>query len=186
MPKAKNKLSPRHREVVDYYFGASNFNKTDAIRRAGYAHPNKNNAIFNVPAVVAEVERRHELVRERYEVNYDRVVGELARIAFSSPLDFWEVDEDGKATIDLMNADADSLRAVGELKVRTYTEGRGEDARVVTETTLKPWNKNAALDSLMRHAGLSREKSPLEGAGGLFSRILDARILDARRRVSSG
>lgn len=179
MPKPRLKLSPRHREVVNYYFGVSNFSKTDAIRRAGYAHPNKNCGIFSLPAVKAEIERRERVVRERYNVTYDRVVDELARIAFSSPLDFMEPDEDGGMTVDLTKADADMLRAIGEFQIETYIEGRGEDAQRVKRVKLKPWNKQAALEALMRHAGLSKEKSPLEVMGDLA-----ARILAARKRVA--
>lgn len=172
MPKDKNKLTDRHRKLVDFYFGVSNFNKTDALRREGYAHPNKNCDLFNHPNIKAEVARRHAVIRERYKVSYDRVVEELARIAFSSPLDYTEISDDGTFVIDLSKIDADQIRALGEMSSKTYTDSSGN---VVTELKLKPWSKQAALDSLMRHAGLSKEKSPFEGAGDLVERIIAAR-----------
>lgn len=180
MPKSRRKLTDQQRRLVDYYFGVSNFNKTDALRRAGYGSPNDNHKVFDGLAVGEEIERRHALVRERYEVTYERVVAELARVAFSSPLDYMEPQEDGTFLIDLRKTSADEVRAIGELKVEYYTEGRGEDAREVKRVTLKPWNKTQALDLLARHAGLSREKSPLEGAEGLIERIMAG-----RRRVAA-
>lgn len=176
MPKAKMKLTARHQRLVDYYFGVSNFNKTDALRREGYAHPNKNCDMFNRPDITAEVKRRQAIIRDRYEVTYERVVEELARIAFSSPLDYMGLNtEDGTFFIDLSKIDADQIRALGEMTVETYVEGKGDDAKTVRRMKLKPWSKQAALDSLMRHAGLSKEKSAFEGAGDLVERILAAR-----------
>ena len=179
MPKDKMKLSPRHKEVVDNFFGVSNLNKTDALRRAGYKHPNDRLAIFAIPAVKAEVARRQEALVERYDASYERIMDELARIAFATPLDYFEIEDDGRIVIDLRKADADALRALGEIKVTTWTQGNGEHEKEVTTVRFKQWNKQKALEALLRHSGQSREKSPLEGAGDLVDRIIAG-----RKRVS--
>lgn len=169
------KLYDKQRAAIDYYFGVSNFNKTDAMARAGYSHANANLAFWDNVAVKTEVERRHALIRERYEVTYERVVDELSRIAFSNPFDYMEPQEDGTFVIDLRKMDAEQARAIGEMTIVVSMEGDEPVKRI----KLKPWSKQAALDSLMRHAGLSREKSIFEGAGDMMDRILAA-----RRRVT--
>ncbi len=169
------KISPRHLKVIGFYFGISDFNKTDAMRRAGFAHPNKNTSVFARPEVRAEVARRQQLIQERYELSHEILVGELMRIVRSSVLDFMTVEDDGSMLVDLNKADADQLRAIGEVTIESYMQGKGEKMREVKRIRVKPHDKLRAIDSLMRHAGLSKEKSVFEGAGDLVDRIVAAR-----------
>lgn len=173
--KSRAKINPRMNQMLDYFYGVSRWNKTDALRRAGYKNPNSQLTKFELPAVKLEMARREKKVQERYEVSYDRVVGELARIAFSSVLDFAEIQKDGTILYDFSETTADEMKALGEVSIETYTEGRGEGAREIKRIRVKPWNKLQALQDLMRHAGLSKEKTPFEGAADLVDRILAGR-----------
>lgn len=176
-PPWPTKLNPRHRKVLDFYFGVSNFNKTDALKRAGYAGGRKQQAVFAYPAVRKEIERREALHREKYEVTFDRVQSEIAKIAYFNPLCVLDVDmKTGLVTIDVVKAQAAEMAALSQIKVTESIE----DGQKVTKVEVKPWNKVAALEQLMRHAGLSKEKSAFEGAGDLVNRIL------AGRRRASG
>lgn len=167
----RQRLSDKHRAVVNYYYGLANFNKTDALRRAGYKHPNHYLRVFNHPGIVEEMERRERLLRERYEVTYDNTIAEIAKIAFSNVLDMARVDEKtGDLLIDFSDAGAAQLAAVGEITVETYMEGRGDDAQEVKRVRVKPYNKLAALDALMRHAGISKDKTG-EALSDLVARI---------------
>lgn len=180
------RITPRELQLLDYYYGVSNFNKSDALRRLGkrngepLSQPNDNLAVFNRPAVKAEMERREALIRERYEVSYERVVDEIAKIAYSHLGDVLQINEDGEMYINLHEASAHSLAALGEVTVESYVEGRGEDAQVVKRVKVKPWNKMAALEALMRHAGLSKEKVPVLGV-----ELVD-RIRAGRDRLAKG
>ena len=172
--KQEKTLSLRQGKMLDAYYGPSNFCKTDALRRAGYKHPDGQHNKFNLPKVKEEMERREAEVRDRYEVTHERIMGELARIAFSSIRDLAHVDDDGNLIIDpqtLGQASPDDLRALGEVTVETYVEGKGDQAREVKRIKVKPWPKLQALDQLMRHGGLSKEKSPFEGVADLVDRI---------------
>lgn len=178
MPKAKHKLSDRHRQVLDFYYGVAQFNKNEALRLAGYAHPNKQQVIFSRPDVVAEMERREARTRGRYDVSYDRVVEEIAKVAFASIADFAEITEDGGFILNertMALATPEELAALGEVTVETYMEGHGDDAEEVKRVKIKPWNKLQALEMIMKHAGLSKEKTPLSEAVSLVDRILAAR-----------
>ncbi len=179
-PPWPTKLNPRHRKVLDYYFGVSNFNKTDALKRAGYAAGKKKHCVFTYPAVIKEIKRREELHQAKYAVNFDRVQEEIAKVAFFNPLCVLDIDDDtGLVTVNVAKAQASEMAAISQIKVTESWEGKGEAAVKVTKVELKPWNKVAALESLMRHSGLSKEKSAFEGAGDLVDRIIAG-----RRRVS--
>ena len=153
-------LSPRYRKLVDAYFGEANFNKSKAIRLAGYKSEGKKyTRVFDNPAIVKEVERRHRDIRERYKVDYNRISAEMARVAFSNIYDYAKVDENKDLVFDFSQLDAVTAAAIGEVTVETYVEGRGEAAREVKRVRVKPWNKMQALDQLMRHSGLSKDKA---------------------------
>ena len=173
-------LTRRQLKMLDLYYGVCNLNKTAALRQGGYAHPNKSHKIFSFPAVRKEMRRREEATRQKYAVSYERLMDELMRMALSSPLDYMNVGPDGFIEIDLAKASADELRAVGEVVVETYVEGRGATARQVRRVKVKPWPKIEAIDKALRHAGLSRDKLKIEGEVSLVDRITAA-----RRRVKA-
>lgn len=184
--KRKPVLSTRHRQVLDFYYGISNLNKTDALRRAGYAHPDKQHGLFSHPAVLEEMARREERFRQKYDVTYDRVRDEIAKVAFFNPMSILRFDEEtGEVEVDLSRADVHEMAAIGEIRVKETTTNVGtkEDPEweTVTRVFVKPWNKMQALEQLMKHAGLSKEKDPL--AGAIHS--LGDRIVAARKRVAS-
>lgn len=155
----RRRLSLRHERLVDLYFGPANFCKSKALRMCGYAHPHKYTRLFDHPAVAEEIERRHREVRERHRVDFDRVQDEIAKIAFFSIYDVARLDEaTGDLLLDFRHLDAAAAAAIGEVTVEVYTEGSGDEAREVKRVRVKPWNKLDALDKLMRHGGLSKDK----------------------------
>ncbi len=173
MPKDKKKLSDRHRQVIDFYFGDAKFNKNQALRMAGYAHPNKAQKVFARPDVVAEMERRETRVRGKYEITYDRVIAELEKLAFSSIASFAEITKGGEFVLNeqtLALATPEELAALGEVVSMPLEEGE-----TVRRVKIKPWNKLQALEMIMKHAGLSKEKTPMSEAVSLVDRILMAR-----------
>ena len=156
----RRKLSLQRERLVDFYFGAANFNKMEALRLAGYSPKSQYHRVFDYPAIAQEIERRHRAIREKYEVDYDRVAAEIAKVAFSNVLDYGFVDQEtGDFILDFRRADAAALAAIGEVTTETYVEGRGEEARAVKRVRVKPHSKMAALEALMRHAGLSKDKA---------------------------
>lgn len=163
-------LNKRQTVVIDLYFGRANFDKTKALRMAGYSCPNDYTQFFNHPDVEREVERRWAEVRARYDVTYDRVVTEIAKVAFANVGSYVQVQDDGSFVLDFENMDMTEWSAIGEVSVETYVEGRGDNAREVKRIRVKPWNKLAALDQLMRHAGLSKDKTS-SALADLASRI---------------
>ena len=81
----------------------------------------------------------------------DRVVQDLARIAFANMFDFARFQDDGRLHI----FDYDKPRDVGaKVSVVTRKVGRGKSAREVRRTKIKMPNKPRALTKLGRHLGL--------------------------------
>ena len=169
--KASKVLTRQQLKVLGFYYGASNFNKTDALRRAGYSTPHKQHAFYSTAKIKAEMERRELEFREKYDITYERVMQELARIAFSSPLDYVDIDENGFAEVNLSKLDANTARAIGEIVVETHTELVNGMATEFSKVKVKPWGKLEALDKVIRHAGLSKEKTTADAIDGLADRI---------------
>lgn len=178
-------------EAVNHYFTPEvNFNKTEALRRAGYAHPAAQvSRVFGRKEVVAELDKRRKARTEQFKVGEAEVLSELQKIAFYNIYDFCEQDEDGKlivdsrgyASISLANATREQMAAISEFVVETHMEGRGEDAVPVTKLKFKPLDKMAALDKLCRHLGLFNDKLKVE-AGENFANA----ILEAKKRIREG
>lgn len=159
--KRDHVLSDQQRRMVDHYFGEAKLSMAVAARMAGYAASSAKTAwqLFQSPAVVAEVERRHARFRRRHEDLYERIIDQLTRVAEFNIAEVMDFDaETGEFVgINLRREHWDALSAVGEVKVETFFEGKGEDARPCYRVTVKPWNKLTASDLILRHAGLSRD-----------------------------
>ena len=183
MPKLRNKLTDRQRRVIDFYYGPANLDKTAALRMGGYTYPEKAHVFYKRPAVVQEMDRREARFRKKYEVTYDRVAEEIAKIAYFTPLSVFSFNQDtGYYELDLGRADIHEMAALGEIKVKERWEDSGEVDKKgdvikikVTQVFVKPWNKLKALESLMRHAGISKQKDPTIGVVDLAGRIRRAR-----------
>ena len=87
-------------------------------------------------------------LQEKYDISADRLLLERSRIAL---FDFRKLfDEDGKL-IAPQDFPDEVAAAVSSVKVSMYK--RGDDMEEVI-TEVKLWNKDASLDSLMKHKGL--------------------------------
>ena len=161
----RRRLHLRHEKLIDFYFGEANFNKSKALRLCGYACAHKYTRLFDHPAISEEIERRYAELRKRHEVTFERVRDEIARVAYTNIYDYATPAKDSKGRFtgdlifDFAQLDAATAAAIGEVVVETYTEGKGDDAREVKRIRVKPWNKLVALEQLMRHAGLSKDKT---------------------------
>lgn len=86
----------------------------------------------------------------KFNVDADRVIAELCKVAFSNIGDFVELQRDGTPLIDCTDVGPEELAAVSEITQDTYYEGRGEEAVPVKKTKIKFHNKISALEQLSR------------------------------------
>lgn len=134
-------------------------NVAQAAIRAGYTPAAARNTGYrlmqreDVQRWIAEAQSK---TMAKLEITRDSVIEELAKLAFSNPMDFGRI-ENGQFIVDLSQATRDQFAAVTELTARKRTVGAGDDARVEHETKLKLANKREALVDIGRHLGIFRD-----------------------------
>jgi phage terminase small subunit len=84
----------------------------------------------------------------------DRVVRELAALAFSNIFDFIEVQRDGSVLIDLSRASRDRAAAIHDVDVRRSREGSGNEGGSAKLIRIALCDKLRALEMLARHLGM--------------------------------
>lgn len=141
------------------------FNITRAARDAGYspdtAHVIGKNLLKTVKMRNAIKAALHDRAL-RTQLDQDKIICELACIAFADLRHFLVVNGNGDATVDLAGASPQAMRAVQEITQDVYVEGRGEDAVAVKRTRIKLHPKLQALEQLSRHLGLINDKLQLD------------------------
>ena len=148
-----SKLTPRRAEFVRQYI--KSLNAAGAARAAGYAPSSANTEgsrlLANADVQQAISEARAQLA-EREQVTPERIVSELASIAFSDLGDYFRLD--GKnASIDFSNHPIGATKALESITVDEYVEGRGDNAQNVRRIRVRLHDKRAALVDLAKTLG---------------------------------
>lgn len=151
------KLTKKQQLFVDEYL--IDLNATQAAIRAGYStdtaavigcenliKPNIKDAICKAMA-----ERS-----KRTGINADRIIQELAKIAFLNPTDVIDMDE---ATVK-GSSNRDDTAAIASVKVKRIPTDNGD----IVEREVKTYDKIKALDLLGKHIGMFTDKLKIEGA----------------------
>jgi len=140
-------------------------NGKQAAIRAGYtvrrAEVTASELLSNrkVSEAVTEMMAKRE---QRTEITQDRVLQELARIAFFDPRKLLRPDGTPKPIQEL---DDDTAAAVCGLDVTEEFEGSGDDRKFVGNTKkFKISDKNTALTNAMRHLGMLKDKVEHSGS----------------------
>lgn len=161
----KKKNAPRRDLFVKEYL--VDFNATQAAIRCGYS---KKTARFqgcelltkpNIrKAIAAAIEKRSL----RTQITADRVLQELAIIAFSDIQNYIEINDDTGAIrakgFDEKNMPKNASRALESItENRTiHEDAKGEDSIINEKVTFKLWSKTEALKLAMQHLGMLPNK----------------------------
>jgi hypothetical protein len=137
---------------------------------------------------MSEIARKQAPRFQAHEITPDRVLLELARIAFGDPRKLFNSDGSMKRIHEIADEDAPMLAHV-EIKTYTNRKSRGEknpgDAPHIV-TKIKLWDKNAALDKLGRHLKLFADAGPtinlIEGEAAAVARAKMIEELQALAR----
>jgi len=144
----KDGLTPKQASFCEEYL--IDLNASQAAIRAGYSTKNTSSIAAQL---MSKTKVRNAIAREmaarsrRTGITQDRVLRELARVAFVNPSDVINFDT-GTVKED---AGADDLAAVSSCKVKTMS--MGEDGDMV-EREIKLNDKIKALDLLGKHLGM--------------------------------
>lgn len=162
------KLTPKQMRFVDEWL--IDFNGKQAAIRAGYsaktAEATAARLLRNVK-VQAEISRRQKDLQRRTEVTQDRVVKELARIAFANIADYLHVETQTRTK-------DDGTEVTYQIVMLSETEDLSVDQRAalanvkqsVNGVEIKLHDKIKALELLGRHIGMFNDKLSLSGADG--------------------
>ena len=146
MPALKNPRRERFAQNV-----AQGMTLEAAFLAAGYKTPGGNSATVRwKPDVAQRIDELLGLAAAKAGVTVERIVNELAKIAFANAGDYFEWGPDGvkiRASDDLTEAQ----RAVVAEAVETRTEAGGS-------IRIKLSDKQGALEKLGRHLGMFKDK----------------------------
>lgn len=158
-------------------------NATQAAIRAGYsartAEQQGSRLLRNVQ--VQEAIRQGQAERaERTQVTADRVVQELAALAFANMGDFLTIGADGTVQMDFTRLREADLRAVTKFTQRHIPAGEGPD---IVETKFELGSKVQALTKLGEYLGMFKQKVE-HSADDALSQLM--REIDGRTRGIPG
>ena len=162
------KLTPKQMRFVDEYM--VDFNATQAAIRAGYKAKTAHvigAENLRKPKIAEEIARRQKDLQKRTEVSQDRVVKELARIAFANIADYIHVETQTRTK-------DDGTEVTYQTVMFNETQELSADQRaalaVVKQSVngfeLKLHDKIKALELLGRHIGMFNDKLSLSGTDG--------------------
>ncbi len=153
-----NPLTVKERAFCEAYC-SNGGNAFRAYRQAGYVANTDNTAttegarLLRKPAIEAYIKHLQACVSKRFDISADRLVQELAAIAFADPKQMFDADGN---LLPLDQIPDHCMGALAEINVETTTDRRGN-------TTIRRKGKLAdrqkALEGLMRVTGLTSELS---------------------------
>ncbi|MDD3049730.1 MAG: terminase small subunit [Candidatus Cloacimonetes bacterium] len=151
------KLTKKQQTFVDEYL--IDLNATQAAIRAGYSTQTaKDIACENLakPNIKNAIDQALAARSKRTGVNQDRVIQELAKIAFLNPSDVINMQN---ASV-LADANKDDLSCISSVKIKKSSSDTGDSI----EREIKTYDKLKALDLLGRHLGMFNDKIKIEGS----------------------
>ena len=169
-------LTPQQYRFVEEYCEDPSSQKHAAIR-AGYAEANASSQASHMmdnPKIIAAIEQRQIERAKRLGITKDRVLQEIALIAFSNLQDLVEMNADGDTTINLKGIARDQAAALGEVSIST----KGGKNKVKT-AKIRLHDKLAALEKLAKHLGLLKDK--VEHTGVLTLEQLVAQSMEEKQ-----
>lgn len=147
------KLTPKQRIFVAEYM--IDLNATQAAIRAGYSEDTARQiGTENLakPAIQAEIERRQIDKAARAEITADKVLSELAKIAFFDTRKLLNEDGTPKPIQELDDETARAIAGIDVVNVGNAELGQGQILKY------KVADKNKALEQLCKHLGLNAPK----------------------------
>lgn len=155
-------MNPRHAEFVRQYLIDLDISK--AAIRAGYKGKTVRKTgwqIFHRPEVQEAIAKAMQERSQRTQITADRVLQELACIAFFDPR---RLLKDDGTPIPVSELDAETAAALAGMDVMEEYEGTGKDRVFVGYTKkVKVADKVGALGLAMRHLGMLNDKLQLSG-----------------------
>ena len=147
-------LSEKQKRFCEEYL--IDLNGTQAATRAGYSAKTANEQAARLLAKVsvqAYVQSLQKKVSTKLEITRERILNELARIAFSDVRVYFDEEGNLKKFEDINDDQAAAVSSVETDELVGMNE-QGEKARIGVTRKVKMWDKLKALESLAKYDGL--------------------------------
>ena len=144
------KLTPKQKLFCKYYL--ISLNATDAAKKAGYSKKTANRIgteNLSKPVVREYLESQMKKREEKLEITADKVIAEIAKLAFANTTDILEITDHGVVIKDLTKLDTSCISSAEEVFDK-------EGMRLGVKIKLHDKTKN--LELLGRHLGLFKDK----------------------------
>ena len=149
-------MNAKQQRFVDEYL--LDLNQTQAAIRAGYSPKTadqQGHALLKNPKVKNAIDIAIAERSRRTGINADRVLRELAKVAFVNSKDVIDIKTGGVS----QNVNSDDTAVIQSVKVKTTPTENGN----ITEYEVKLYDKLKAAELLCRHLGLLNDKLKLDG-----------------------
>jgi phage terminase small subunit len=170
----KARLTARQKLFVAEYL--TDLNASRAAIAAGYSAKGASqtgSVLLANPKVRAEITIKHSKHTDKLEITAERVLTELAKLAFYDPLDIFESDGSMKQIKDI---DPATRMALAGLEVTELFEGTGDQKHAYgLLKKVKLADKGQNLERLGRHLKLFTDKLEVDAVGNLAEMIAAAR-----------
>jgi phage terminase small subunit len=146
----KGVLNARQLKFVDEYL--VDMNATQAAIRAGYSKKTAGSQGFDLlkhPEIASAIQARRQEVSHKTGITVEKVLAEMARIAFS---DVRKLFGPTGALLPLTELPDDVAPAIAAIEVSSHTPP-GEGAVPEWTTKVKLWDKGKQLENLLKHLG---------------------------------
>ena len=153
-----SELTPKQQRFVDEY--VVDLHARNAAIRAGYSAKSaqmQSSRLLTNEQILSAVQGAEANHLNKVGVRAFKVLQELALIGFSD-IRHYQIDDDGDVSLS-EDAPAWAMRAVSSLKKKIKKIVTEDGEIVTTETELKLWNKNNALENLGKHLQIFGDNS---------------------------
>lgn len=154
-------------------------NATQAAKKAGYSAKTAGSQgarLLKNAGIAAAIDRGKKRQLNRLEISADRVLNEIAKLAFANMSDYMQVTEDGQFFVDFSTLTHEEAAAIQEITVDETAGGSGDDRRErVQRTRFKLADKGLNLERLGRHLKLFTDKIEHSADDELLKRLAAGR-----------
>jgi phage terminase small subunit len=158
--------SKQERFVQEYII---DLNATQAAIRAGYKPKtaySTGSENLKKPEIQTAIAKAEAERSARTQITADRVLQELAKLAFANMADYMRVGPNGDPVCDFSKLTRDQAAALVEVTVEDFLDGRGDNTREVRRIKFKLADKKGALVDIGKHLGMFVDRTEITGKEG--------------------
>jgi phage terminase small subunit len=157
-------LNSKQLRFIDEYL--IDFNASQAAIRAGYSKKTAGSIGFNLlkkAEIQQAIKAKQRELANKAGITRERIVAEVARIAFADVRRLFKSDGTLKPVQEIDDDTAGALAGVDVVET-------GGEMPVITKK-VKLWDKNSALEKLLKHLGMDDGAPPPEQAAGVTVKL---------------